>query len=331
MYAADIDEDEAMDVLSASTMDNTIAWYRSVPAGDSQPPHGIIEPVTPDPRIGAVNQVTITFDERVTGFDLSDIRLQRDGRFLSLANLASLETDDGITRLLLGLASLSDRPGVYQLSIGADTSSITDQAGNSLADGVFEQWTDVRQMGDANLDRRYDQLDIVNVLQSAKYLTGQPATWSEGDWTGDGLFDQLDIVAALQSGHYLQGPYAERRESDASLDTPSDVNDANQLLANIEEDSSHVAAFCPGLQTHSAAKPLWAMSTQTGDSIKSICCRSLNPVSTRWESLPPGRKGIGAAPRVTCGSQMQSGTACLIHTTSSPRCEPVTHAVRSNP
>ena len=91
-------------------------------------------------------------------------------------------------------------------------------------------------MGDANLDRRYDQLDIVNVLQSAKYLTGQPATWSEGDWTGDGLFDQLDIVAwRLQSGHYLQGPYAERRESDASLDTPSDVNDANQLLANIEE------------------------------------------------------------------------------------------------
>ena len=96
VYAADIDEDGRMDVLSASTMDNTIAWYRSVPAGDSQPPHGIIEPVTPDPRIGAVNQVTITFDERVTGFDLSDIRLQRDGRFLSLANLASLETDDGM-------------------------------------------------------------------------------------------------------------------------------------------------------------------------------------------------------------------------------------------
>jgi len=48
--------------------------------------------------------------------------------------------------------------------------------------------------------------DIVQVLQQAKYLTGQPATWEEGDWTGDGVFDQFDIVAALQTDDYLRGP-----------------------------------------------------------------------------------------------------------------------------
>ena len=39
-------------------------------------------------------------------------------------------------------------------------------------------------------------------LQGGKYLTGQAATFEQGDWNGDGLFDQEDIVAALQAGDY---------------------------------------------------------------------------------------------------------------------------------
>ena len=76
------------------------------------------------------------------------------------------------------------------------------------------------QAGDADQDLDFDQLDLVLVQQGAKYLTNEPATWSEGDWngapggqpgsppTGDGLFNQLDIIAALAPGHYLTGPYA---------------------------------------------------------------------------------------------------------------------------
>jgi hypothetical protein len=83
--------------------------------------------------------------------------------------------------------------------------------------------------GDANRDYAFDQFDIVQVQQAAKYLTGQPATWGEGDWdggpdgypweppVGNGLFDQQDIVAALQTGNYLQGPYA------ATVPEPSSV------------------------------------------------------------------------------------------------------------
>lgn len=66
----------------------------------------------------------------------------------------------------------------------------------------------VAQPGDANGDLQFDQLDIIQVLQSAKFMTGEPATWEEGDWNGDGVFDQLDIAAALETGNYLQGPYA---------------------------------------------------------------------------------------------------------------------------
>jgi hypothetical protein len=76
------------------------------------------------------------------------------------------------------------------------------------------------QAGDADQNLEFNQLDLVKVQIAAKYLTGQPATWGEGDWdgapggkqgeppTGDGQFSQLDIIAALNNGLYLQGPYA---------------------------------------------------------------------------------------------------------------------------
>jgi hypothetical protein len=74
--------------------------------------------------------------------------------------------------------------------------------------------------GDANQDLKFDQLDLVRVQIAAKYLTGQVATWGEGDWNGapggrpgappagDGRFNQIDIIAALGAGTYLTGPYA---------------------------------------------------------------------------------------------------------------------------
>jgi hypothetical protein len=77
----------------------------------------------------------------------------------------------------------------------------------------------VLQAGDADQDFDFDQLDLVQVQVAAKYLTGQSATWGEGDWDGapggeqgapppgNGRFDQLDIIAALAPGHYLTGPY----------------------------------------------------------------------------------------------------------------------------
>ena len=38
------------------------------------------------------------------------------------------------------------------------------------------------QAGDADMDCDFDQLDLVQVQVAAKYLTGEPATWGEGDW-----------------------------------------------------------------------------------------------------------------------------------------------------
>ena len=76
------------------------------------------------------------------------------------------------------------------------------------------------QPGDADQDSDFDQLDLVQIQQAGKYLSGQAATWGDGDWNGapggspgyppqgDGVFNQLDIVAAQQGAKYLTGPYA---------------------------------------------------------------------------------------------------------------------------
>ena len=92
------------------------------------------------------------------------------------------------------------------------------------------------QAGDSDQDLDFDQLDIVAVSITARYLTGQAATWGEGDWNGapggsqgsppagNGFFDQGDIIAALQHGFYLTGPYA------ALAPTPGDSNDEQTSL-----------------------------------------------------------------------------------------------------
>ena len=59
-----------------------------------------------------------------------------------------------------------------------------------------------RLAGDVNDDGQFDQADVAQLLQSAKYLQDDSAGWWEGDWDGDGLFNPRDIVLALQTGSF---------------------------------------------------------------------------------------------------------------------------------
>lgn len=89
--------------------------------------------------------------------------------------------------------------------------------------------------GDADQDFDFDQRDLVQVQVAAKYLTGQAATWGDGDWNGapggsqgsppagDGLFNQLDIIAAQQAATYLTGPYAAIQSDGRSGDGQTSV------------------------------------------------------------------------------------------------------------
>ncbi len=91
---------------------------------------------------------------------------------------------------------------------------------NAIDDFGFSPLVIPLQAGDADQDFDFDQFDLIEVQQAAKFLTGQAATWGEGDWNGapggrqgspppgDGLFNQLDIISALSAGIFLTGPYA---------------------------------------------------------------------------------------------------------------------------
>ena len=157
---------------------------------------------------------------------------------------------DGWSYGILGLNDVHGAPTIFSERAGWETSGFDptdalffyeeffDEAEHAVASASTQDLTlghgydriAVAEMsglisaGDADLDGDFDQLDLVQVQIAGKYLTGQPATWGEGDWNstlilfrqddtppaGDGLFDQLDIVAALEAGTYVTGPFASR-------------------------------------------------------------------------------------------------------------------------
>ena len=170
---------------------------------DTRPPTVAIESTPSTVVAGEVDEIRFTFSEPVNGFDLSDLTLTRStDQIVSLLPDAAILTmlDDAGWRLG-NIASLTSPSGIYELILSGLESNITDVAGNRLASSAVNSW--INRPGDANEDGRFDQLDLVQVLQFDLYNTGQPASWRSGDWSGNGVFDQFDIITALQSGQYL--------------------------------------------------------------------------------------------------------------------------------
>jgi hypothetical protein len=78
-------------------------------------------------------------------------------------------------------------------------------------------------VGDANLDGRFDQFDIIQVLAAGKYMGQQPASWAEGDWDEDGLFNQFDLILALRGNTYRLGSLS-AAGSTPTADSPTVVD-----------------------------------------------------------------------------------------------------------
>ena len=109
---------------------------------DTAAPTADVVDVTPDPRTSAVPSVTITFSQAVTGFNLSDLSLTRDGGANLLTGSQTLSSSDGgITWTLGNLAALTADSGTYALSLTASGSGIADTAGNLLGTNASDSWT----------------------------------------------------------------------------------------------------------------------------------------------------------------------------------------------
>ena len=96
-----------------------------------------------------------------------------------------------------------------EIASGANTPSFDLNADGAVDSGDLTVWVkDLKNswIGDANLNGEFNSGDLVTVFQAGLFETGQPATWSAGDWSGDGVFSSGDFVAAFQDGGFEQGP-----------------------------------------------------------------------------------------------------------------------------
>src|SRR5262249_29350420 len=97
--------------------------------------------VTPDPRGTPAPQISIVFSAPVTGFDLGDLRLTRDGSSNLLTGAETLSSTDGVTWTLSGISGLTGAQGNYELALVASGSSIQDPDGNPLVVDAVESWS----------------------------------------------------------------------------------------------------------------------------------------------------------------------------------------------
>ena len=138
----------------------------------------------------------------------------------SVFNREVIRSADVKINVLPGLGGDFNLDGVLDL---LDINLLTEQTAAGTNDILFDvsgdknnvDFTDIEvwvndlrhtYFGDANVDGEFGSGDLIQVFQSAKYETGQPANWGQGDWNGDGFFTSTDLVVAFIQGGYEKGP-----------------------------------------------------------------------------------------------------------------------------
>jgi hypothetical protein len=108
---------------------------------DDHPPTVNIVDVSPDPRTPPVDSAVIVFSEPVSGVDLPDLTLTRDGGpNLLTADQTLTGAADGVTWTLGNLGPLTGPAGRYTLTLAASGSGIADRSGNALIAGATDAW-----------------------------------------------------------------------------------------------------------------------------------------------------------------------------------------------
>lgn len=113
--------------------DDSDSWVTETTA-----PTATIGTVTPDPRNTAVGTLPVNFDESVTGVNIADFKLTRNGANVALT--AGMLTGSGAS-YSLNLATVTATPGQYLLTLTAAGSGIVDTSGNVLTANAAASWT----------------------------------------------------------------------------------------------------------------------------------------------------------------------------------------------
>jgi hypothetical protein len=155
-------------VGNAITVDGSDSWVT-----DATAPTADIIDVSPDPRNNAVGVVTVDFTEDVTGVNITDFKLTRNGTNVPLSGSVTQVTAKQYT---LDLSSVSATFGTYVLSLNAANSGIKDATNNLFATSVTDSWvTDTTGLSadivDVTPDPRNSAVGTVNINFNAS-VTG---------------------------------------------------------------------------------------------------------------------------------------------------------------
>ena len=108
---------------------------------DDKPPSADVANVAPDPRSEAVDAVRVVFSEPVTGFDVADLSVTRDGSANLMTPEQTLETTDGgVTYTVGNLSSITRPAGRYTLTVRAGGAGVIDTGGNRLVADASDSW-----------------------------------------------------------------------------------------------------------------------------------------------------------------------------------------------
>ena len=124
---------------------------------DNLAPTVNIVDVSPDPRNTAVASIAINFSENVTGFDIGDLTLTRDGGASLLPGGASV-TGGPSNYSLTTLTPLTTPDGSYVLTLTAP-GGITDAAGNALVVADTDSWVMDTAKPDVTINQAGGQAD----------------------------------------------------------------------------------------------------------------------------------------------------------------------------
>jgi hypothetical protein len=125
----------AVEVHQAATGSSDIDFAMTLTA-TLNAPLPVITPdvvdVTPDPRPSGIDTATINFSEAVTGLDISDLTLARNGGANLLTNAQTVSSSNGgLSWTLTGLKSLTWVAGTYTLALLSGNSGIVGTAANA--------------------------------------------------------------------------------------------------------------------------------------------------------------------------------------------------------
>jgi hypothetical protein len=149
-------------------------------ATDLVAPGAMIVPISPDPRPAGTGVVTIVFAEAVTGVDLTDLSLIRNGQVVDLHGLTLRALSP--SRYAVDLTSATAVSGSYVLRLAATASGIHDLAENALtaeAEDAFRVsandgsglWQNAAEPCDVTGEGHVTPLDVLSVIN---YINANP-------------------------------------------------------------------------------------------------------------------------------------------------------------